>query len=432
MQATVINTANETIAFAETPADYLPVELAYAYSHATNPTDSSLSFKMKRLAGHVLGTLVLAVALLAQPSAAAVMALAQAGGGAGTPASHRSPVSSVLPSTGAPSSSQYFAPTGKSVSGDFLNIYKKYGLSRIGYPVSDEVNEGGTRVQYFERVRMEFHPELSKAGYNVMLTRLGAQISEGSHFATVAPFASTASRAYVRETGHSLAEPFLSYWKKNGGVDLFGYAISEAIKQDGMTVQWFERARMEYHPELASKGQAVQLTLLGKLAYDRAGYAAQAQAPSGGAGVAAPQAPAAGSQAGVALTDKESYVLKAINDQRAAAGLAPVQINAGLTDLSRYRSNDMASRKYFSHVTPEGAKFLGMLSDRGVAYKFAGEILARNNFPSDQTAQIAMEGYLGSAPHKAILMDGRFTQVGVGHAVGGEEMSYFTVIFIQP
>ena len=428
MQATAINTANETIAFAETPADYLPIELAYAY--ATNPTNSGLSFKMQRLAGHVLGTIVLAVALLAQPSAAAVMALTQSGSGPETPASHRGPVSSALPSTGAPSSSQYFAPTGKSVSGDFLNIYKKYGLSRIGYPISDEVNEGGTRVQYFERVRMEFHPELSRAGYNVLLTRLGAQISAGSNFATVAPFASTASRAYVRETGHSLAEPFLSYWKKNGAVELYGYPISEALRQDGMTVQWFERARMEYHPELANKGQAVQLTLLGKLAYDRTGHAAQA--PSGGAGVAAPQAPAGGSQTGVTLTDKESYVMKAINDQRAAAGLAPVQINAGLTDLSRYRSNDMASRNYFSHVTPEGGKFLGMLSDRGVAYKFAGEILARNNYPSEQAAQIAMESYLGSAPHKAIIMDGRFTQVGVGYAVGGEEMSYFTVIFIQP
>jgi uncharacterized protein YkwD len=109
-----------------------------------------------------------------------------------------------------------------------------------------------------------------------------------------------------------------------------------------------------------------------------------------------------------------------------------VQIHQGLTDLSRYRSSDMASRNYFSHSTPEGQKFLGMLSDRGVAYKFAGEILARNNYPSDQTAQIAMDSYLNSAPHKAIIMDGRFTQVGVGYAVGGEEMSYFTVIFIQP
>jgi uncharacterized protein YkwD len=422
MQANVINNHYETVAFAETQADFLPVELAYA----TDQANSSVPHKLKRVAGHMLGTVALAIALLAQPTAAAVMTLAQQGEGAveSAPSSYRQPMSSALPSTGAPTGSQYFASTGKTVSGDFLNLYKIYGLSRIGYPLSDEIDENGTRVQYFERVRMEFHPELSRAGYNVMLTRLGAQISEGSNFATVAPFNSTASRAYVRETQHSLAAPFLSYWKSNGGLELYGYPISEPIQQDGMTVQWFERARMEHHPELASRGQAVQLTLLGKLAYERT--------PSGQAGVAAPQAPAGGSQPGVQLTDKENYVLTAINEQRSAAGLAPVQINEGLTELSRFRSSDMASRNYFSHSTPEGTKFLSMLSDRGMSYKFAGEILARNNYPSDQASRVAMDSYLNSEPHKAIILDGRFTQVGVGYAAGGEGMNYFTVIFIQP
>ncbi len=148
--------------------------------------------------------------------------------------------------------------------------------------------------------------------------------------------------------------------------------------------------------------------------------------------MAAPQAPAAGSAPQVNLNDKESIVFKAINDQRAAAGLAPVQLNVALTDLSRYRSNDMASRNYLSHVTPEGTKFLSMLTDRGVAYKFAGEILARNNYPSAETAQTAMQSYLNSPQHKAIIMDGQYSQVGVGYALGADDMSYFTVIFLHP
>lgn len=418
MQANIFNTVHQDNLYSEANVDHLPDGLAYAASAANN----GLSFNLKRLAGHILGTVTLAVALLAQTTAGAIVTLSQ------SPAN--SPMVAVLPSTGAPTNSQYFSPTDKTVSGDFLNVYKQYGLSRIGYPISEESTESGTKVQYFERVRMEFHPELGKAGYNVLLTRLGVQISAGSQFNSVAPFNSTTTRAYVKETGHSLAEPFLTYWKKNGGIELYGYPISEQIKQDGMTVQWFERARMEYHPELARTGQTVQLTLLGKLAYDRAGGVPQA--PSGGAGVSAPQAPAGGSSTGVSLNDKETYILNAINEQRAAAGLGPVQINAALTDLSRFRSNDMASRNYFSHETPEGKKFLGMLSDRGVPYKFAGEILARNNYPNQEAATIAMQSYLNSAPHKAIIMDGKYTQVGIGYAMGAEEMSYFTVIFTQP
>ena len=63
-------------------------------------------------------------------------------------------------------------------------------------------------------------------------TRLGAEISKPVQpFAGVVPFASSSSRVYVRQTSHSLSEPFLSYWKANGGLELFGYPISEPMTQ---------------------------------------------------------------------------------------------------------------------------------------------------------------------------------------------------------
>src|SRR5215203_1830518 len=159
MQADYFNTNNDTSIFADTQAEYLPAGLA----HTVNTTKKGLAFNAKKVAGHMLGTVTLAVALLAQSSTMAMMTAVQAG--TGTPASHNSLVTSALPSTGAPSNSQYFASTGKTVNGDFLNVYNKYGLSRIGYPVSEETSENGTKVQYFERVRMEFHPEVAKSGY---------------------------------------------------------------------------------------------------------------------------------------------------------------------------------------------------------------------------------------------------------------------------
>ena len=92
----------------------------------------------------------------------------------------------------------------------------------------------------------------------------------------------------------------------------------------------------------------------------------------------------------------------------------------------------MATRNYFSHSTPEGEKFLGMMTQRGISYKYAGEILARNNYPDAQAPSTAMTTYLNSAPHKAILMDGRYNLVGIGYARSDEDsMHYFTVIFVQ-
>jgi uncharacterized protein YkwD len=391
-----------------------------ALSSDADAASSLLASRAQQRLGRIFGAVALAVALVAQMAGASLS-------------------TSALPSTGAPVRSQYFSPTGKSVQGDFLDTFNRFGLARVGYPLSDERVENGTRVQYFERVRMEYHPETAPKGKPVMLSRLGAEMAGTVASSTVRPFASTKARAYIAETQHSLAEPFLSYWKHNGGVELFGFPISEAVTQDGLKVQWFERARMEYHPELASKGQAVQLSLLGKVALEK--VAAPAVAPArqetgkGPENPPAQPAPREEKQAAapqVSLAEGEAFLLKAINEQRAAAGLKPVEVDAATVQLARDRSTDMATRNYFSHTTPDGEKFLGMLTQRGVSYKYAGEILARNNYPDAQAPGTAMTTYLNSAPHKAILMDGRYNLVGIGYAKSDEDsMHYFTVIFVQ-
>jgi uncharacterized protein YkwD len=328
-----------------------------------------------------------------------------------------------LGNSGAPARSQYFSATGKVVQGVFLGTFERFGLARLGYPISEERTENGRTVQYFERVRMEAHPELASRGSEVLMSRLGVDLT-GAQFARVTPFKSSPTRLFVPETGHSLAEPFMSFWRGNGAVELFGYPISEPMQQDGLRVQWFERARMEYHPELASRGQAIQLTHLGKLAFQRSPQAAQASQP-----LAKQEAPVA---VAPKLGDMERLLLKAINDQRAAAGLRTVQVDELVTGLTQKRSRDMAERNYFSHTTPEGSKFLDMLTGEGVKYNFAGEILARNNYATPEAGNIAMDSYLKSAPHKAVMLDGRYNYIGVGYAHSPEDgMHYFTVIFVE-
>jgi uncharacterized protein YkwD len=282
--------------------------------------------------------------------------------------------------------------------------------------------ENGQVVQYFERVRMESHPESPSTP--VLFTRLGAEMTQGVEFGKVAPFKSTKTRAYFAATGHALGGGFYTYWQKNGGLPLFGLPLSEEFNENGLTVQWFERARFEYHPELAGTGKAIQLTHLGSMAY---GSQSNRTAPS------APVASPASYQAApsVNLNSDESYLLQAINEQRAAAGVGPVRLDPTLTEVSRSRSNDMAARNYFSHTTPEGKQFIGMLGDHRIDYRFAGEILARNNYPDSEASHVAIESYLNSSAHKAIMLDGRFTSVGVGQAVASNGMHYYTVIFIQ-
>ncbi len=310
---------------------------------------------------------------------------------------------------------RYFEQTGKMVSGDFLRTFDKDGLAQIGYPISDEMTDGGLTVQYFERARMEYHPEMAGTDAAVQLSRLGAQFASPDAFPQVPSFAGAPGNAYIPETGHSLATPFLEYWSNHGGLEMFGYPISEAITQNGLYVQWFERARMEYHPELKGTEWAVQLTQLGSIAYGNAtGVVTEQAAPSGADDTG--------------MLDQESKLLALVNSKRAEAGVMPLTAVTPLVQVAHGRSSDMAQRNYFSHVSPEGHTFLDILHEQNIDFGFAGETIAFNNAAPDQTVQLAMDTFMNSPSHRAILLDPQFDFAGAGFAGTGDGQNYLAVI----
>ncbi len=130
------------------------------------------------------------------------------------------------------------------------------------------------------------------------------------------------------------------------------------------------------------------------------------------------------------LIAEEQQVLALLNAARMEAGVPPLVAEHTLVSLAGYRSDDMATRQYFDHTTPEGSTVLQMLTERGVAYQYAGETIHRNNYPNSETVAEAARAILASPPHRAMLLDGRYSHVGVGHAVDGA-MHYYTVIVVQ-
>jgi hypothetical protein len=83
------------------------------------------------------------------------------------------------------------------------------------------------------------------------------------------PASAAPGTQWFEATQHNLAPPFLDYWIGNGGLDVFGYPRSEQFLEqnhaDGKlyTVQYFERNRIEYHPENQGTKYEFQLGLLG-------------------------------------------------------------------------------------------------------------------------------------------------------------------------
>jgi glucose/arabinose dehydrogenase len=186
------------------------------------------------------------------------------------------------PTVAIPGLSRCFSQTGKCLRGAFLNYWFTHGgLAQFGLPVTHELTErlgdGKTyTVQYTERARFEWHPENRGKESQVLLGRLGADLSASR--ATQQPFrqvprCASCNLLYFKETGHHLGAEFRAYWERNGGIPVFGYPLSEAFQEPNPTdgknylVQYFERNRLEYHPENKGTQFEVLLGLLGVQTY---------------------------------------------------------------------------------------------------------------------------------------------------------------------
>ena len=176
--------------------------------------------------------------------------------------------------------SQTFPETGKTVAGKFLDYWTSHGgLAQQGLPISDQMQDvsltdGKTyTMQYFERAVFEMHPE-NQAPNDVLLSLLGVFQYNKLHPQGVAnATVSTVNAVTFKETGMTLGGPFRTYWEQHGGVAQQGYPISNEFQEtsplDGKTytVQYFERAVFELHPENDPANQ-VLLSQLGKFQYD--------------------------------------------------------------------------------------------------------------------------------------------------------------------
>jgi hypothetical protein len=171
----------------------------------------------------------------------------------------------------------YFPPTRHTLRGLFRAYWQAHGgLAQFGYPITDEFPERNSTdgrvytVQYFERNRFELHPENAGTPSQVLLGLLGRAALSGRplELAFVPLRRPPVSGRFFSATGHTLAPQFAAYWEQHGGLAVFGYPISEPFSEvsptDGQTylTQYFERNRLEAHPELPPAFR-VSLGLLG-------------------------------------------------------------------------------------------------------------------------------------------------------------------------
>jgi hypothetical protein len=163
-----------------------------------------------------------------------------------------------------PDERRLYPQHGHWIMGDFLKAYLSISNPEeiYGYPITEAFQEQ-TRdriVQYFEKARFELVPD-NPPELRVRITELGTYFFTTAGRELPLPDNFPACK-YFEETDMQVCYAFLDYFEANGGAAQFGYPISNFEIQEELIVQYFQRARFEWHPELPP-GKRVALTNLG-------------------------------------------------------------------------------------------------------------------------------------------------------------------------
>jgi uncharacterized protein YkwD len=123
----------------------------------------------------------------------------------------------------------------------------------------------------------------------------------------------------------------------------------------------------------------------------------------------------------LALPDARAALLCAIDAERTARSLPAVRQSGQLTRAAQGHAANMVGRHFFAHVSPDGSTLADRVAVTGYMRHRRtwelGEAIAWAEQPLDTAASL-VQAWLASPPHRAILLDRRYREVGIGVAPG--------------
>ncbi len=317
------------------------------------------------------------------------------------------------------------APPAQAASPTFLRefwpIYGEGGIRNFGYVITDPIRMADGRIiQYTERARFELGADGQARIGELGRERVGSALGNPA-FNPIPPFPDSPEGCrYFAETGHSLCFGFRYFWEHNGGEAVFGVPISEEFDEANpdtgvnYTVQYFTRARFEYHPEAPPEWR-VQLGRLG----------AQDAAEKGIATVEPFLPPVE------PFTDDQRRARDLLNQVRSVAGVPAVRLDPSLNtsatsysnyvlwDLQRGRrlpnhlEEDTSNPFYTGYHPWDRALAAGYYSDRSIGETFIWGSATGGNLP-----EVTIRQLMGAPYHRATLLSPILTDFGYGNAVG--------------
>jgi hypothetical protein len=148
----------------------------------------------------------------------------------------------------------YFPETGHYVDGVWLDFFNAHGGKDVlGAPRTEDYYRLNRLAQYFQTIRLEW--DCGADGKQTCILHpgtLGEEVTGMKVDLTpdrLGPGVQTADGLAFSETNHFVRGDFLTLFDKLGGLDFFGYPLTDQEQESGNTVQWFQRAKMELSPD---------------------------------------------------------------------------------------------------------------------------------------------------------------------------------------
>ena len=118
-------------------------------------------------------------------------------------------------------------------------------------------------------------------------------------------------------------------------------------------------------------------------------------------------------------------ILELTNAEREKNGLDKLVWNSDLAQAASKHAEDMASRGYFSHTTPEELSPFDRLKNLGISYTYAAENIAAGQ--SDP--QAAFNAWVQSEHHYENILNPNLKEMGAAFSRGGEYGIYWAQEF---
>lgn len=123
------------------------------------------------------------------------------------------------------------------------------------------------------------------------------------------------------------------------------------------------------------------------------------------------------------VQEAAAAVASLVNAARQDAGLSELELDADLCAAAQARAQEIAQS--FSHTRPDGSSCFTILEEFGISYRAAGENIAMGQ----RTPEEVMDGWMNSSGHRANILNGTFTSIGVGYYVDGAGAAHWVQIF---